>query len=82
MDNWGRGRKKEVLKFSVESLLSHSAEKSRRETFLCFRKFRVPKNAKDKRGGGNNDFPSKLFCFTLPNHFVEERLCVLQDFWY
>ena len=23
-------------------------------------------------GGGNHDFPSKLFCLTVPKHFVEE----------
>ena len=33
----------------------------RRGTLLCCRKFLVSKNVRDKRGGGYNDFPSKMF---------------------
>ena len=82
MDNWVRGRKKEVSKFSVESLLSHSAGKIRRGTLLRFRKIRVRKIVRDKRGSGKNNFPSKWFCSKLPNQFVEEHFCVSQTFWY
>ena len=39
-----------VSRFSVEKLSSHSAEKFRRGTLLCFRKFRVSKNFMPKRG--------------------------------
>ena len=38
--------------------------------------FLVSKNVRDKRRGGNHDFPSKLFGLTVPNHFVEEPFCV------
>ena len=41
-----------------------SAEKFRRGTLLCFRKFLVPKNVRDKRGGGYHDF--------LPNCLVSQ----------
>ena len=40
---------------------------------LCFRKFPVAKKFMDKTGGGEyQDFPSKIFCLTVPKHFVEE----------
>ena len=71
-----------VSRFSVEKFLSHSAEKFRRGTLLCFRKFLVPKNVRDKRGGGYHDFLSKLFCLTVPKNFVEEPFCVSENFWY
>ena len=48
---------------------------------LCFRKFPVAKFM-DKRGGGYQDFPSKIFCLTVLKNFVEEPLCVSQIFWY
>ena len=32
------------------------------------------------RGGGHHDFPSKMFCLTVPNHFVEEPFCVSESF--
>ena len=44
--------KKGISRFSIENLLSHSTEKLRRRTLLCFRKFRVSKNFMDKKGGG------------------------------
>ena len=52
--------------------MSHSAEKLRRGTLLCFRKFLVSKKVGDERGGGYHDFPSKLFFLTVSKHFVEE----------
>ena len=59
---------------------SHSAEKFRRGTLLCFTKFLIPKNVKDKRGGGYHDFLSKLFCLTVPKNFVGEPLRASQNF--
>ena len=47
-------------------------QKFRRGTLLCFRKILVPKNVRDKRGGGYHDFLSKLFCLTVPKKFVGE----------
>ena len=44
---------------------------------LCFRKFPVAKNIMDKRGGGGyQDFPSKVFCLTVPKIFVGEPFSV------
>ena len=71
---------KRVSRFSVEKFLSHSAEKFRRGTLLCFRKFLVPKNFRDKRGGGYHDFLSKFFCLTVPKNFVGEPFRASQNF--
>ena len=79
MDKRGGGG---VSRFSVENFLSHSVEKFRRETLLCFTKFLGSKNVKDKRGGRYHDFPWKLFCLTVPNHFVEEAFCISASFGY
>ena len=73
---------KRVSRFSVEKILSHSAEKFRRGTLLCFRKFLIPKNVRDKRGGGYHDFLSQLFCLTVPKNFVGEPLLASQNFQY
>ena len=62
--------------------MSHSAEKLRRGTLLCFRKFLVSKNVGDKRGGGYHDFPSKLFCLTVSKYFEDEPFCVSEKFCY
>ena len=45
---------------------------------LCFRKFPVAKKFIDKRGGGeeDQDFPSKIFCLTVPKKFVGEPFIV------
>ena len=43
---------KRVSRFSIEKFSSHSAEKFRRGALLCFRKFLLSKNVRDKRGGG------------------------------
>ena len=48
---------------------------------LCFRKFLVSKNVKDKRERGHHDFPSKLCCLRVPKIFVGET-CVSENFWY
>ena len=44
--------KKGVSRFFVENFLPHSTEKFRRRSLVCFRKFPLSKNLKDKRGGG------------------------------
>ena len=43
---------KRVSRFSLEKFSFDSAEKFRRGTLLCFRKFLLSKNVRDKRGGG------------------------------
>ena len=40
-----------VSRYLVKDLLSHSTEKLRRGTFLCFTKFLVSEKTMDKRGG-------------------------------
>ena len=42
---------KKVSQYSVEKFLSHSAEKFRRGTLLCFTKIPVSKKFMDKKGG-------------------------------
>ncbi len=39
---------------------------------LCFRKFLVAKTIMDKKAGGYQDFPSKIFRLTVPKIFVGE----------
>ena len=69
-------------RFVVENVLSHTTEKVRRETLPSFRKNLESKKNTDFRGAGYHDFPSKLFCFTVPNLLVEEPFCVSQSFGY
>ena len=64
-----------ISRFSIEILLSQSAEKLRRRTLLCFEKFLASKNVSANRGG-SQDFPSRTFCLTVPNIFVGEPLSV------
>ena len=53
---------KRVSRFSLEKFSSHSAEKFRRGTLLCFRKFLLSKNVRNKReGGGVSRFSVKIF---------------------
>ena len=67
-------------RLSLENLLSHRTEELRRGN-LCFRKFLVSKNFKDKREGGHHDFLSKICCLTVPKNFAGET-CVSEKFWY
>ena len=69
-------REEEVLRFSVQNFLSHSTEKLRRGSLLCSRKILRWKTVRDKRGGEYHNFPSKLFCFTVPKIFVGESFSV------
>ena len=63
-----------VSRFSVGNFLSHSAEKHRGGTLLCFRKFGASKK-KLRIIGGYYDFASKIFSFTVPKKFVGGPLC-------
>ena len=68
-------------RLSIQTLLSHSTEKLRRGN-LCFRKFLVSKNVKDKRERGvHHDFLSKFCRLTVQKIFVGET-CVSESFWY
>ena len=69
-----------VSRFFVQKFLSHSAEKLRRGTLLCFRKFLVSKNVRDKRGGGNHDLPSKLFSSHSTQTFSRGTLLCFRKF--
>ena len=71
-----------VSNVSVENFLSHSTEKLRKVTLLCFTKFLVSKKIIDKRrgggGGGGREyhiFLSKFFCLTVPKFFVGQPFC-------
>ena len=43
---------------------------------LFFRKFPVAKKFMEKREGEYQDFPSKIFCLTVPKNFVGETFRV------
>ena len=43
---------------------------------LCFRNSPAAKKIMDK-SGGYHDFPSKLFCLSLPNSFAGEHFCAV-----
>ena len=64
-----------VLGFSVAIFLSHSREKFHRVILRCFKKLLISKNFMDG-GGERHDFPSKIFCFTVPEIFVEHLFSV------
>ena len=56
---------------------THSIEKFRRGTLLCC----VSKNFRSRkslwiRGGEYQDFPSKIFCLTVPKNFLGEPFSV------
>ena len=70
--------KRGISRFTIEYLLSHSTEKLRSGTFLCFTKFLVSKKFMDKRGGGVSGFFCQIFfCLTVPKNFVEELFCAV-----
>ena len=73
-----------MSRYSVKNVLSHSTEKHRRGTFLCFTKFLVSEKIKDKRGRteGVSRCSVNFFCLTLPKNFVRETFCISQIFWY
>ena len=57
------------------NFFSHSAESFRRGILYCCINF-VYQKSLDKRRGGYQDFPSKIFCLTVPKVFVEESFTV------
>ena len=59
---------------SVENFLSQSAEKFRRAILQCCNNFGYRKSL-DKKGG-HQDFPSKIFCLTVPKNFVGQSFSV------
>ena len=65
--------KRGISRFSIENLLSRSAEKLRRGTILCFTKLLVSKKIMDKMGGEvgreYHDFLSKSFLFHSAEKF-------------
>ena len=77
--------KRGISQFSIENLLSHSTEKLRRGTLLCFTKLLVSKKLMDKRGGGGteyHDFLSKSFSSHSAEKFRRGTLlcCVSENF--
>ena len=68
-------------RFSVEYFWSHNTGKPRSRTILCFRKFLVSNNLRDKRGGDCQEFLSEIFCRIMPKNLKAEPFCaVLQKF--
>ena len=62
-----------MSRFSVENFFSHSTEKLRRGTLLCFTKILVSKTLMDKRGEGRkgvSQFSVELVGLTVPKNFV------------
>ena len=53
------------MKISRQKLLCHSAENFRWGILYCCINFGYGKSL-DKRGGQYQDFPSKIFCLTVP----------------
>ena len=73
--------KRGISRFFVGNFMSHSTEKLHRGNLLCLNISLVSKSVRDKiREGGYHDFPSELFCLTVPKHFVEEQFCVSESF--
>ena len=73
-------KKRGVSRLFVRIFLSYSTEKFRWGTLRCIRKSRVAKNFVHQREGGGGwyqDVPSKIFCLTVPKHFVEEPFCAV-----
>ena len=67
-------RERGVSRFSVGNFLSHRAEKIRRRINYCCSFFGYRKSLDKKRGVSN--FPSKIFCFTVPKIFLGESFSV------
>ena len=66
-----------VSRFSVATFLSHSREKFLRVILQCFKKLLISKNFAYGGGGRErHDFPSKIFCFTVPENFVAHLFSV------
>ena len=68
MDQRGEG----VSRFSVENLLSHSTEKLRRGTLLCFTKFLVSKKLWITEEGGGREGVSRFSVRNFLFHSAEK----------
>ncbi len=60
-----------VSRFPVENFLSHRAENFRKGILYCCNNFGYRKSL-EKRGEEYQDFPSKIFCLTLPKNAIGE----------
>ena len=65
---------------SFEKSLSHSADKIRRRTLLCFEGIRVSKIFKQGRGKLHS-FVEIFFISQDRKNFTREPFCVSEDFW-
>ena len=68
-----------VSRFSVAFFLCHSLENLHRVILQCFQKILISKTLwiREKGGGGRTSrFPSKTFCFTVPEKLVEHLFSV------
>ncbi len=63
-----------MSRVSVENFLSHSDENFRRGILYCCMNFGYRKSL-DKKGE-YQDFPSKIFCLTVPKYFEGESFTV------
>ena len=64
------------IKVSFENFLSHSAEKCRRGNLWFFTELGNRKILDERCGGEYQDFPSKIFCLTVPKNFVGQPFSV------
>ena len=64
-----------MSQFSVDFFVSQYRNiLQRNPSLVCFRNFLIANRFMDKKGECG-EFPSKMFCLTVPKHFVEEPLC-------
>ena len=75
---WIKGGGAGVSRFAVESFLSHSAEIFRRGIPYCCSNFGYRKSL-DKKGVEYQNFPSKVFCLTMPEIFAGEPFCAVSQ---
>ena len=69
--------KEQISIFSVETLLSHSVEKTRKGAYLCFKKHLASKVFMQRRG---HLVLSNIFCFTGSKSFVRVPFCIPKFF--
>ena len=78
--NLKKYRVREMSHFFVGKYLSHSAENFRKEPFEVSEKLEYRKVLCIM--GLCQDFPLKIFSFTVPRNFVGEPFCVSENFLY
>ena len=71
--------KKEISLNSVEKSLSHSADKIRRRTLLCFERILVSKIFKQRRGEASR-FCRKIFYLTGPKNLRHGTILCFRNF--